>query len=745
MTKTGQFLCLVALLATAPAVSQNGTWGLEEMTVTAQKRPERLREVPISISVITMEELLNLNLYNFEELEEQTPGVSISPGIQSAAIRLRGVGPAGFAVNAPQSVAVFVDEVVQSQVGAVFGTLVDVQRVEVLRGPQGTLYGQNAPGGVYNITTRKPDLRRTGGYVRAGYGTYDFDADRATRDLRAAANLPLVQDSLALRVAGVLHNADGYVTTENPAVNNKATGGRKSESLRSHLLWRPASDLQLRWTLNYHDLTNHPARTNFEGQVPRTGGTSEIPATRTRFDAREYWGDYESEVEADVRDTSAHLTWQLPVTQLDVIAAYQDFDTSAVENRQPFPGGVSNFAVDLNYEVTTLELRTTGNEEWFDYVAGLYYYERPVETDLLLTIGNADLLADGGEEHATYSAFANVNTHLSHAWHLALGLRYDENEVDIGINTLYAGVFDARLEDKESYDHLSWSVKLRRLIGDNATAYLAVDNAFKQGGYNPRVSAGVGLAELFPEVAGIAADHVRFEEETSTAYELGLKGASENRRLQYAVALFYQEFDDHQLSRGRPAAAVGPFGDLFSGVITNADSVTTRGVEFDVAYQFTQRWRLLNRTAWFDARLQNWSTRFCAAGEGTTPAQLYCPGDEEALNNQPQWQVNTQLAYRRAVRDWVLYSRLNWSWLSKVAETGITDDYQDAKSRIGMSIGARSKRLGLEVRLWGKNLTDEDLNQNPGLQRNGDNTQPDAFRGRYTRGREVGITLGYRF
>lgn len=719
--------------------------GLEELTVTAQKRPEPLREVPISISVITVEELLSLNLYNFEELEELTPSVSISPGIQSAAIRLRGVGPGGFAVNAPQSVAVFVDEVVQSQVGAVFTTLLDVQRVEVLRGPQGTLYGQNAPGGVYSITTRKPDFKRTGGYLRAGYGTYDFDADRATIDLRAALNVPLVEDTLALRIAGAKHDDDGYITTENPAVDDKATGGRQSESLRTHLLWRPSDDLQLRWTSNYQDITNNPARANFEGQVPRTGGSNDFPASQTRFDRREYWGDFESEVEGDIRDTSLHLTSQLPWTQLDVIASYQDFNTASVENRRAFPGGSSNFNIDLDYEVSTIELRATGSEAAFDYVAGLYYYARPVESDLLLTTGSEDLLAHGSEEDETWSAFANVNAHLSDDWHLGVGLRYDSNEVQINYDTLYADVYDARLDDTDQYDHLSWSVKLRWFVNEFNNAYLAIDNAFKRGGYNPLVAAATGLEPDFPEIAAIAAEHVRFDEETSTAFEVGLKGALQELPFQYAVALFYQEFNDHQLSRGRPAEAVEPFGDLFSRVITNADSVTTRGIEFDFTYQISSGWRLQNRTAWFDARIQNWSRRFCAVGEGEAPGQLYCPGDEDALNNQPQWQVNTQLAYRKPLRGWTLYSRLNWSWLSKVAETTITDEYQEAKNRIGASLGVRHRRLGFDVRLWGKNLTDEDLNQNPGLQRNGDSTQPDAFRGRYTRGREVGVTLGYRF
>ena len=138
---------------------------LEEVLVTAQKREQTLQDVPISISVATAQDIADINAFTFDDLEQLTPGVSLFGGLQSASIRLRGVGPGYFAVNSPQSVVVFVDQFAQAQIGTVFSTLVDIERLELLRGPQGTLYGINAPGGAYNIITRAPDFDGVGGYV----------------------------------------------------------------------------------------------------------------------------------------------------------------------------------------------------------------------------------------------------------------------------------------------------------------------------------------------------------------------------------------------------------------------------------------------------------------------------------------------------------------------------------------------------------------------------------------------------
>lgn len=718
---------------------------LEEVVVIAQKRTESVQDVPISISVVTAQNMDALNIQDFTEAAKLTPGVDLNPGLQSAAIRLRGVGPDFFALGAPQSVAVFVDQVAQAQVGAVFSTIVDVERLELLRGPQGTLYGQNAPGGVYNISTRRPSADHFEGYLEGSYSNFD-DSDLATTDVRGALNIPLIQGRMAWRLAGIYADSDGYVTIEHPESADDTTGGKDHKAIRSRLLFNATDDLELLWTVNYQDLTDYRAVFNYDGLVPGTGGDNPVPAIMNEFEDRRYYGDFRSEVTADILDTSLHLSWDAGVTQVDFIGFYQEFDTQSDENRAPYFGGRSNFNIEVDYELTTLELRFSSTGDAFDYVAGLYYYDRPSSYDLDLLIGNAPVTGQGDDGNETYSAYANLNFHLADNWDLALGLRYDDNEISTESNSNLSGALESSLEDAESFDHLSWSAKLRWYMDEDTTAYIAVDNAFKQGGFNGLVAGAARFPNTFPIVAAVAEQELKYDEETSTAFEVGVKGTAVDGKLGYGVAIFYQEFDDHQVAHSAPNGSLPPFTDLFTGVITNADEVTTQGVEFDFTWLIGEHWTLSNRTAYFDAEAKEWNRRFCEDGEAPNPSIIYCPQSDADLNDLPQWNANTQLAYERLLSSgWNLYTNLSWTWQSEPNYTTNTDEFDEDKSRYDASIGMRSDERGLDFRLWGKNLTDEDLNINPNLRRNGDPNLPPAFQGKYFRGLEYGITAKYSF
>jgi iron complex outermembrane receptor protein len=130
-----------ATLLSSTLASAEGGRTLEEIVVTAEKKSANVQDVPISIAVVSSDDISALNLFDFVETAKLTPGISLNSGLQAAAIRLRGVGPGYFALGQPQSVTVFVDQVAQSQIGAVFTTMVDIERLELLRGPQRTLYG----------------------------------------------------------------------------------------------------------------------------------------------------------------------------------------------------------------------------------------------------------------------------------------------------------------------------------------------------------------------------------------------------------------------------------------------------------------------------------------------------------------------------------------------------------------------------------------------------------------------------
>ena len=729
------------------AQDTNPQRALEEIVVTAQKRTENLQDVPISISLVTAEDITALNIQDFTETAKLTPGVDLNPGLQAAAIRLRGVGPGFFAVNNPQSVAVFVDEVAQAQVGAVFATLVDVERLELLRGPQGTLYGQNAPGGVYNISTRRPNVERLEGYLEGSYSMFD-DADLATTDLRGAVNFPLIEDRLGWRLAGVYADSDGFVTIENPDSPDDTTGGKDHQALRSRMLFNATEEIELLWTMNYQDLTDYQVGFNPDGLVPGTGGSNPVPATYNDFDDRRYYGAFRSEVNADITDTSLHGSWDTDWALVEAIGFYQEFDTDSLENREPYPNGSQQFNIDLEFEVTSLELRISDSGDVFDYVAGLYYWDRTADSLLDLQVFSAPVVGGGKETSETYSAYANVTWHINDKWDFSGGLRYDDNSLDVDAEIDLAGQFQSVLDDDFTFDHVSWSAKLRYFIDANTTAYLAADNAFKQGGFNLLLGAAVDLGSIpgFEESGALAAEQIYYDEETSTAYEIGIKGTTDSRTVQYRVAIFYQEFDDHHISHDAPDGSLGLVTDLFTNTITNADKVTTQGIEFDFTWLISDYWQLSNRTAYFDAEADEWSNHFCSDSEFMETGEIVCPLEGEPLNALPQWNTNTQLAYQRLLDNgWDFYSNLSWTWQSEPNYTDNTDRFDEDKSRFDASLGMRSADLGLDLRIWGKNLTDEDLNTNPGLKPNGDPNLPPAFEGDYYRGLEYGLTVSYSF
>lgn len=746
----------VALGLSTQALAQNSqsTRMLEEITVTAQKTSEKLQNVPISISVATAKDIKDINAFDFRELADITPGIAFGggAGLQSTAIRIRGVGPAFFALGTPQSVAVFVDEVAQSQVGAVFSTMVDIERAELLRGPQGTLYGRNAPGGAYNIHTKRPNYDGINGYIEGSYSAFE-SSDLATEDLRGAINLPIVDDKLALRLAGVYANSDGYVRIVNPDSEDDTSGGKDDKSLRAKLLWDATDNFNVLWTSNYQDLEQNPAGFNYDGLVPGTGGSSPVPATFNDFSNRESYSDRRSIVTGETQDTSLHLTWDTDNFLLEAIGFYQEFDTFSDEQREPYPGGVSKFEIAADSEITTLELRVSNTGVAFDYVAGLYYFDSTFEAVNEIRIQGVDVNGNASSETEGYAAFANVNFHLSPQWDLAVGLRYDDVEDSLDSLTTFSGA-EAKLTDDLAFDDVSWSVKLRNYLTEDITVYLAVDHAFKQGGFNGLVAGVVGVNETFglpipPLVEVAAADTVSYDEETSDAIELGIKGTFMDGRLRIAADIFYQEYQDHQVAQTEQAveALGGIFGNFFIAAIANADEVTTTGIEFDVNYLLGEHWDFALRSAYSNASVEDWSSRFCPNGENLTSDQLYCPlGNGQELNNLPKFTSNFQAGYNRPLSGgWDLYSRASITFKTAPANTKINNNYSESKTNVTLTIGASQPDMGLDVRAWVKNLTDEDNNIDPGRKPNGDASLPDARQAGFSRGRELGVTLRYNF
>jgi iron complex outermembrane receptor protein len=730
---------------------------LEEVVVTAQKRTQLLQDVPISISVATAQDIADINAFSFTDLQQLTPGVSLFPGIQSASIRLRGVGPGFFSTNQPQSVVVFVDQFAQSQVGTVFSTLVDIERLELLRGPQGTLYGINAPGGAYNIITRSPDFDGVNGYVEGSYSQFE-SSQLDAKDLRGAVNVPLVDDKLALRLAGVYRDDDGYIKNVNPDSPDKTSGGSDTEALRAKLRWLVNDTMQLDTIVNYQDLTQYVSSFSYQGQVPGTGGDTGTPAQFNKFKDRKDYGDWVGQVDGKVEDISAHWSWEAGFTNIDFLTMHQKFSTQSNENRKPFAGSSEVFKIDLDFKITTYELRFSDVVDKISYVGGLYHFKRPADGEFNVVVTETEVIGDSSQEDTGNAIYGNVSYRFTEQWELGLGARYDDIETTMDGDIRFLE-FVALVDDKLEFDHLSWSVKLSHYFSDNLTFYAAADNAFKQGGFNPLVPAAFALEDTFPDIAAFGRTVATYEEETSDAYELGMKGLLLDNRLRFTLALFYQEFQDHQIAYPDQVAALVPLGGVFNSQLGNADEVLTQGVEFEVTYLFAENWEAALRGSYADPTLEDWDGRLCEAGEepplqpgqSKVPDQLFCPKDGKSLNGLPRWQTNFQLAYTHDLTDnWNLATRLNWTWQSKPARQRLADSQKpdvpnvssldDTKNRFDLSFAFLEQQLGLELKLWVKNMTNEDLNVNPGQFEDSQ-----TLTGLQYPGREFGATARYMF
>ncbi len=433
---------------------------------------------------------------------------------------------------------------------------------------------------------------------------------------------------------------------------------------------------------------------------------------------------------------------------IEFLTSYQELDTYQLENREPYPGRTSQFEIRLDWETTSAELRFSGAGETFDYIAGLYYGNRDIDGHFDVTLTGVNLFGPAEGAGDINAAYANFTFHLAPQWDLTLGARYDKNDIWTKSNFAFLA-FNSVVDDDVSYDHLSWSFKLQHYFNEHMTAYLAIDNAYKQGGFNNLVPGLLALAPVFPEIAAAGSEMLAFDEETSTAFEVGLKGSALEGRMSYSVDVFYQEFKDHQTIQPLDITAlktpIGDLNSLFSAQLANADNVNTRGIEFEIIYLLAEHWDVGFRGTYFDARIDEWLFRFCPPGEETSPDQLLCPASDKPLNSLPQWNSNFQLGYTRPLSTtWALSGRVNWSWQSVPNYTTETDAFSDAKSLLGLTFGLHSSD-GVNIRLWGKNLANEDLNIDPSIRTDGDPGLPQPFGGRYYPGREYGLTVSYSF
>ena len=542
--------------ATAQGNDENSL-RLEEVIVTAQKREEGLQDVPIAISAVSGDSLRMGNISNLQDLSSLVPSLYVAESFVGDSIFIRGLGSGQNNLGFEQAVGRVVDGYFYGRSRFSRISFLDIERVEVLKGPQGALIGKNTTAGAINITTAKPTDEFEGWITP----TYEFEADEGYT-IEGAVSGPL-GDSLRGRLALKLVDRDGIfagISGDDCTANYRRTGTATKNGI------------------------------NVEGK-------------ETNFDTY-----------------ALTVNWQVgehTITSLTGFASYDYIDLQDGD-RSPIEATLPEFAED--YEQWTQEFRLTSPQgENHSYIIGLYFMDKEQLTDYIVhfnipaarSIQSRNTFTE--ESASTYAVFGQWTKHLNEHWDITLGGRYTYEDkkahsVQFG-SELYTTVPDPNcfafipgvcsthdIKDDFNEDNFSPELNVQWRPNDDAMYYASIRRGFKAGGFDHNLVADSSDPDIM--------DRFRFDREEVTAFELGAKLTLADGASQLNIALFRSEFDDLQL---------GGFLDSRSAIntVTNASGATSQGVELDFTWRATQGLTLFATVAYIDSTYDDYVDAPC--------------------------------------------------------------------------------------------------------------------------------------
>jgi len=496
--------------------------------VTAQRRAQDVQTTPFAISVVDGEQMLRENVNSTEEILRDLPGVEIRKAPPGASIYIRGIATQQGGGELDPGISFNVDGVYTPFIESSALSFYDVARVEVLKGPQGTLYGRNAIAGVVNVITRSPDLGEVNGFVQGSVGNYGYVG------LTGALNLP-VAETMALRVAADYQDNNGYLNLGSDDVHVWSGRGK--------LLWEPTSNLRLELRGEYGDFDSR-------GNAPVIFPFQDDPWTQFPT------APEEASQEGWITGASLQADWDLGFATLTYIPAYK-----RKKFRSATDGGGTFIRSYVFDDQHTQELRLASNRAVpLSWIVGGYYYRGINDTGLsfFTTI-------DQHVVTTSLAAFGQVTWSVTDAARLTAGLRFTNDEkVEDGVNTL-GGVIISQLEDiRWSWDNWTWRAGAEYDVGPESMLYASISTGFKAGG-----------------TSLVSGPDAVFDPEELTAYEVGWKNRLAGNAVTLNLNAFYYDYENYQASFVAPNPA---FGGAVVRRIANAGNAKIKGAELEFGW-----------------------------------------------------------------------------------------------------------------------------------------------------------------
>jgi len=702
----------VAMVPQAVVAQDSGEGRLDEIVVTATKREQSLQAVPIAVSVLSGEQLQVINLNSMEAISTHIPTVNFRANASNkdTALFIRGVGTISTSPGAEPSVSTMVDGVVFGRAGMATLDLMDVARLEVLRGPQGTLFGKNASAGAINIVS-KPIGSKTSSFIDLGW--YQGGEKR----IRAG-----VAGSLGDGVRGSLNllsgDFDGVVRNE---FLKKDAQGYDRQGLRGKFEIDASDTLRITLIGDYFQSDDTGVRGPWVR--PSAAGIAAIAPVVAGVENRSVFTNVLERVEDENWGLSVQLDWQIEAGSVTSITGYrkwdntqyQDIDASAVVNNQFAQLGDKGI---VDYSQWSQELRLASpSGDAFEYVLGTMYYSNQSDEvyrrDRDQCNGTLPNLANGltpcaavtsgfgradyGTKLKSWSLFGEGTFKFSDSLRAIAGVRYTQDDLSYyhaRISTFAAavgGINPSRAQVRGSTDEagLSGRFGLQYDVREDVMAYGTYSRGYKGPAYN-------AFFNMLP-----TADFA-IEKEVSNSFELGLKSLLMDDRLRLNVALFDTTFEGYQTN----------YPDLVAGVIVtrfiNAGDVSTKGLEIDLEAKVTNNFSFLGAAAYTDATVEKFKCPL-----GATPAQCNIPSGTR-LPFAPEWKLNLGANYGVDVGSMRLDVGLDYTHQSDtqydltVATTSIQPSWDIINATLALSDPDGDWRVGLV----GRNLADESYSTN---------------------------------
>jgi len=714
-------------VVSTPAAAQDDEfdWVLEEIIVTAQKREESLQEVPISVATLSEDryEVLFSGGEDILALSGRVPGLYAESSNGRAAPRfyLRGLGNIDFDLAASQPVSIVMDEVVMENTVLKSFPLFDMQNVEVIRGPQGTLFGRNTIAGIVKFNTRRPD-HETSGYLKGSWATFD------TTNVEGAVGGSLIEDKLSVRVSGLARNRDDWIT--NGHTGNESLGDYAEYAGRVQLHWTPNDTFSA--LLSYQARNMDGTASIFRANVFDTG-SSGLNQNYDR-DLVYYDGGDDNPQGYQGSGTTLNLTWTFDKAVVNSITSYQeaegssrgDIDAGVIDysgTLTPPPGvttgdlgeGVTSWPGFIPFpsvtedgaDITQLtqEFRLSSlNDGPFNWQIGAFFFDSTLKVD---TYSFASLDAQDTiiqQDNKAWAVFGQGSYQLSDALTLTAGVRYTDDEKDFKVNQyplLWLVSEIPSVEPINSSDgQASYDVALNWALSDESSLYARYANGFRAQTIQGRDIAFLG----FPTVA---------DAETINSIEAGYKADFWDNRARLNLGVFSYEVDDMQFSVIGGAANVNQ--------VINADKGKATGFEIEADFLVSENLLISAGFAFNDTEIDDSTlvTKTCGSGQCTVLDPLdTSPGatgevfiDGNPFPRAPETTYNLSLRYSVPMGDaGEIYVFTDWAWYGEInmplyeAVEFKTDDQYEG----GLRVGYQNYDGNWEIAAFARNITDED-------------------------------------